>query len=57
MMPGIDQFTTHLHTVLNLDLEDINSNFPGSQESRPLQSTTVSDKLDCLIINTSTGYL
>lgn len=57
MMPGIDQFTTHLSTALKLDLEGISSNSTGSQESRPLRSTTVSDKLDCLIINMSTGYL
>lgn len=57
MMPGIDQFTTHLSTALKLDLEGISINSTGSQESRPLRSTTVSDKLDCLIINMSTGYL
>lgn len=56
-MAGIDQFTTQLSTALKLDLEDINSNPPRRQESRPLRSTTVSDKLDGLIINMSKGYL
>lgn len=57
MIPGIDQFTIHIRTALKIDLEDISGNSPGSQESRPLRSTTASDKLDSLIITTSTGYL
>lgn len=56
-MPGIDQFTTPLCTALRLDLEFRSSKSLGSQELRPLRSTTESDKLDCLIINVNTGYL
>lgn len=57
MMPGVYQFTTHLHTALKLDLEQMSNDSPQSEESTTLRNTTVSDKLGCLLINMSVGNL